>query len=81
MKVLLCASSQVNCKELNVRRFHLKQLLTMLTDHAKELQQAVFEDLKKPPIECEIAELNLIRNDIVEHLNCVFSYFYEIYDI
>ncbi|OWZ12934.1 Aldehyde dehydrogenase [Phytophthora megakarya] len=54
-------------RDLKTRLSQLKQLRRLVNENVRELQDALFHDLRKPPAETLIAELAPIRGEISVH--------------
>ncbi|KAF1772703.1 Aldehyde dehydrogenase, glutamic acid active site [Phytophthora cactorum] len=54
-------------RNLKTRLSQLKQLRRMVNENVRELQDALFQDLRKPPAETLIAEIAPVRGEISLH--------------
>jgi aldehyde dehydrogenase (NAD+) len=54
-------------RDLNTRLSQLKQLRRLLNENVREIQDALFHDLRKPPAETLIAEVAPVRGEISLH--------------
>ncbi|KAG7398997.1 hypothetical protein PHYBOEH_009990 [Phytophthora boehmeriae] len=54
-------------RDLKTRLVQLKQLRRLLTENVKEIQDALYRDLRKPPAETLIAEIAPLKGEIAVH--------------
>ncbi|ETM50100.1 hypothetical protein L914_05808 [Phytophthora nicotianae] len=54
-------------RDLKMRLQQLKQLRRLVNENVRELQDALFQDLRKPPAETLISEIAPIRGEILLH--------------